>query len=447
MENSLVKFYTCEAISFNALEEKDKNALYFVTDTRTIYKGETPFGGGSFEVVKTYPTKGKVNTLYLNTEEGSAQFWNGTNFVTVVPSILKNIDTSEALKNKQSLPTAQAIIDYVAGEVAKIDKAGVTQELAEHKKSIDSNTQNIEKVEQESKEKLEKAANDLTALINKKADKGTTLAAYGITDAVTASKGAEIERKADKNAAALSVLQGDGEGSITKEISDALTLQLAEIMGEGKVDESFDTLKEIADWILKHEDTSDMASYFNKVKKNQEDIAKLDTYVGELDEKTIAAGIENVVDSIPYQIAENHKLVVKPYVAEAISNLDAQTQKKITELLKSINTRIDSIVSEDLPNLAAAVAKANAYTDKEIAEKAATKAQGQKADTALQKEDIKEGLSNGTIQVSDTEIKVHGLNTMAYESSANYYTQSEARKNMEEITQNAINNALSWKML
>ena len=43
-----------------------------------------------------------------------------------------------------------------------------------------------------------------------------------------------------------------------------------------------------------------------------------------------------------------------------------------------------------------------------------------KADSALQKENIKEGTANGTISISSTNIKVHGLGSAAYTESSAY---------------------------
>ena len=65
-----------------------------------------------------------------------------------------------------------------------------------------------------------------------------------------------------------------------------------------------------------------------------------------------------------------------------------------------------------------AVQQAKSYADG-LAGNYATAAQGAKADTALQKADITEGATNGTIAVKGTDVAVHGLKSAAYaETSA-----------------------------
>lgn len=54
------------------------------------------------------------------------------------------------------------------------------------------------------------------------------------------------------------------------------------------------------------------------------------------------------------------------------------------------------------------------------ADEFATAAQGEKADTALQPEDVTEGFTNGTISVNGTDVLVHGLDSAAYTDATDY---------------------------
>ena len=68
--------------------------------------------------------------------------------------------------------------------------------------------------------------------------------------------------------------------------------------------------------------------------------------------------------------------------------------------------------------ISSAVQQAKSYADG-LGTNYATAAQGTKADTALQKADIAEGATNGTIAVKGTDVAVHGLKSAAYaETSA-----------------------------
>ena len=74
MATALVKFVTGSAASFAALTTKDENTLYFITDERRVYKGSIPMSGGIYKAVTSYPTAGEVNTIYVNTTDGSVRF-------------------------------------------------------------------------------------------------------------------------------------------------------------------------------------------------------------------------------------------------------------------------------------------------------------------------------------------------------------------------------------
>ena len=78
------------------------------------------------------------------------------------------------------------------------------------------------------------------------------------------------------NTAAISTLNGTGDGSVKKAVADAV----AKIVADAP--EAYDTLKEISDWISTH--TSDAATMNSQIKTNKEDITKLKTLIGTLPE-------------------------------------------------------------------------------------------------------------------------------------------------------------------
>ena len=73
----LVKFAKTTATNFAALVTKDKNTLYFLEDTREIYKGEDCYT--NFIVpVATLPATGKAGRMYLDYTLGEGYIWNGS---------------------------------------------------------------------------------------------------------------------------------------------------------------------------------------------------------------------------------------------------------------------------------------------------------------------------------------------------------------------------------
>lgn len=110
---ALVQFKVGSSAQFQALTTKDDNTLYFLTDTRKVFKGSVPYGGGFYQSVTALPatSAAELNTLYLNTSDNSISFFDGTKFVTVG----SNADITE-LKNKvktiQGDETVNGSINY-----------------------------------------------------------------------------------------------------------------------------------------------------------------------------------------------------------------------------------------------------------------------------------------------------------------------------------------------
>lgn len=194
-----------------------------------------------------------------------------------------------------------------------------------------------------------------------------------ISEAITAATYDDTAVKASikANTDAITVLNGNGEGSVSKQVADAVTAIVAD------APEAYDTLKEISDWISNHAD--DAAAMNSQIQTNKNDIAGLKTLIGTLPEGAASATIVG-------------------YIAEAIG-------VSKTELTSAIATAKSE-----------AITAAKNYTDG-LAKNYATAAQGAKADTAVQK--VETGEANGQIKVDGVAVPVAGLKSAAYlESSA-----------------------------
>ena len=175
------------------------------------------------------------------------------------------------------------------------------------------------------------------------------------------------------NTDAITILNGDGavEGSVTKKVAEGIASVVA------GADASFDTLKEIADWIVN--DTTGAASMANKIKA-------LETLVGDT---AVATQIANAIEAAlkidgvdKYALAsELTALAEKVATLEGASHthdnkalLDTYTQtetdladavaKKHDHVNKSI---LDTITDVKVAAWDAAESNANSYTDTEIA--------------------------------------------------------------------------------
>lgn len=148
-----------------------------------------------------------------------------------------------------------------------------------------------------------------------------------IKEVVTAGAYDDKQIKADiaANKGAIDTLNGTGDGSVKKAVSDAV----AKIVAEAP--EAYDTLKEISDWITNH--TSDAATMNSQINTNKTDIANLKTLIGTLPDTATSK------DIVSY-IAE--------YVSKALADSDL-SQYATAEALKRLLLilQIQQVVHKD----------------------------------------------------------------------------------------------------
>lgn len=139
------------------------------------------------------------------------------------------------------------------------------------------------------------------------------------------------------NTDAISTLNGTGPGSISQAVADGIATVVA------NAPDSFDTLKEIADWINTH---SDSASAMNsQIKTNKDDIAALQALIGQLPETPEAT---TIIDYIQKYVTE------KMASSEDMANVKARLTTAETDIadLKATkfgvisNERLDAILQE-----------------------------------------------------------------------------------------------------
>lgn len=160
--------------------------------------------------------------------------------------------------------------------------------------------------------------------------KAKDVVAY-IKEAVTASSydDSTLRAEVNKNTAAITTLNGTGDGSVKKAVSDAVA---AIVNG---APEAYDTLKEISDWISSH--ASDASAMNSQIKTNKKDIANLKTLIGTLPDTATAK------DIVGY-IAE--------YVSKALADSDLSQYAKAADLTAAVG-RIKTL-EDKVPTLEAA---------------------------------------------------------------------------------------------
>ena len=138
-----------------------------------------------------------------------------------------------------------------------------------------------------------------------KAKVATDIAASKYNDTV-------LKERVSANESAITVLNGEGEGSVKKQVNDAVAKIVA------NAPDAYNTLKEISDWIGSHAD--DAAAMNSQINTNKADISTLKALIGELPETAEAT-------------------TIVAYIAEAIG----ESQSDLTEAIETNKEDIETL--------------------------------------------------------------------------------------------------------
>lgn len=408
---NLVQFKTGTATQFAALESKDANTIYFITDEHRIYKGDVQMSGDVYSVVSTLPSteEAVVGTIYINSTDGSVSYFNGASFQTVVNATGKVISGSG---DDNHLATTKAVVDYVTEAVQNLDVSAITDRIDTLETEMDTVQGQITTINGDGEGSIAKAKNDaidsaktytdqevakkanldhthtlsnitdagalagknqvaeadlettLASKINNKADKATTLAGYGIEDAYT-------KNETDSAIAAAVAAAPHLKRSIITELPDAGSADANTIYmvgtGEGSEDSNYKEYMVInGKFELIGDSKVDLTDYATKGYADQ---AKTDA---------ISAAAADATS--------------KANTAE--QNAKTYTDSKISALAKT-----DSAVAD---NYVTSVSQTDGVITVTRAE--------------LPVKSVTEGATNGTIAVNGTDVAVHGLGSAAYKA-------------------------------
>ena len=153
-------------------------------------------------------------------------------------------------------------------------RSKIDDEILNNKKTDETQSEEIEEQSEKDAQHDEAIANlessvgevsEKAEQAQESAEQAAEAAAQAGEDAA-AAKGVADEAKAmaEENAAAIEVLNGDGEGSVNKTVSDAIN----EVVSGAP--EAFDTLKEIGEYLEEH--GSEVADMMSAITKNTDDI-------------------------------------------------------------------------------------------------------------------------------------------------------------------------------
>ena len=413
-----VKFLKGTADSYAGLATKDINTFYYV-DNKDLYLGTIKLSNGAdldAAVVRVAANEGEIASIKQALGNLTQQSYDA--LVQRVGEAEGKITTLEG-----KMTTVEGKVSTLEGEMDAVEGKVTTLEG-----EMDTVEGKVASLESNSATKTElKATDDI----------------------------------AKANQAAIEVLNGTGEGSVSAQVAAGVASIVA------SAPEDFDTLKEVADWIANDKTgaaalQAAVADHETRLAAAELDIDGLQEDVEEIsgkvsaNEGAIATNVEEIGKNAA-AIAKNAEDIAKN--AESIGeNADAiAAEKERAEGVEGgLNTRLlaveqlagigggegqetiaDQIAAAKDAAIAAAnqhsdeanaslastlrgeiqtakegaVSDANGYTDGKIAELAGTV---EKAASALQKADITTGSANGTIQVKGDDVAVKGLGSAAF---------------------------------
>lgn len=455
---ALVKFISCTAAAYGG-SAKDEGTLYFLSDTRQIMKGSVPFGGGIYKTVESYPAKGEVNTIYVNVTDGSAKFWNGTDYTVLVKP---STSVLEGKGDDLHLPTTKAVVDYVTQKVADLNVSAIIDRVAALEGKVDvegkvsaaiaagvtdakgyTDTEVAKKADKVHTHvladitdagtlagKSKVAETDLEAAlatkINNKADKATTLKGYGITDAYTKEEANTVISAAVANAQHLKREIVENLPAVGNANADTIYM-VAKTGGTGN--QKYDEYMLINGAFEKIGDSAvDLTDYATK---KEVDTAKNDAIAAAARDATTKAN-------------EAKKDAVAAAATDATTKADKARDDAITAAGTAADVKIlDAIGALDVDDAAIAgqYVSSVSETDGKIT---VTRADLPAAATLVT------GKANGTVAFNGKDVAVKGLGSAAYTNSDAYDAAGTAKTKADAALADAktyTDTALTWGTL
>lgn len=466
---ALVKFVTGDAASFALVSPKDADTLYFITDERRIYKGNVPMSGGIYKTVTALPDIGtaEVNTLYINTTDGSVSYFNGTGFQTVVKPTSATISGSG---DDLHFPTTKAVVDYVASQVGDLDVGALEGRVTTLEGEMDTVQGQITTINGEGEGSIKKAladakaytdqevatkadaehtheiadVTDLQTTLDGKANKATTLAGYGITDAYTQTQ--TDSKIAEAIAAAPHLKREIVEDLPEVGSADANTIYM--VPSDGTTSDPGEQTSHYNEYML-------INGAFELIGTSQVDLAGYAT-------ETFVTNAINALDVADAAVANQYvsqvvqtdgKIAVTRAALPVTSVTEGSANGTIAVNGANVNVHgLGSAAYTDAADYEAAGAAAAAVAALDVEDvavdnqyvSAVSQTDGKIVISRKQlpaKPVIATGATNGTIAVDGTDVAVKGLGSAAYTETSAYATAAQGTKADQVFA------ALTWQEL
>lgn len=477
---ALVKFVAGTAASYAALQPKDADTLYFITDAHRIYKGDVQMSGDVYSVVGTFPAVGDAvaGTVYVQSSDGAVSYFNGTSYQPIVKASANTIDGAG---DNNHFPTTAAVVAYVTNAIGDLDVSTLEGRVDTLETEMDAAQASITTITGDGEGSIAKAKADaiaaaktytdqeaakkanlqhthaiadvnglqdaldgkanashthttaqvdgLDTALAGKADKATTLAGYGITDAYTQTQ--TDTKIAEAVAAAPHLKRAIVEELPAVGSADANTIYMVP-QDDGTVDDPGTAASHYNEYML-------INGAFELIGSSQVDLSGYAT-------ETFVTNAINALDVADTAVANQYvSQVVETDGKIAVTRVELPV-KSVTEgsangtiAVNGADVNVHGLGSAaytdaDDYEAAGAAAAAIAALDK------ADSAQAGQYVSAVSQENgiitvtraqlpaaatLVEGTANGTVKFNGTDVPVHGLGSAAFTESGAYATAAQ----------------------
>ena len=476
---ALVKFVAGTAASYAALQPKDADTLYFITDAHRIYKGDVQMSGDVYSVVGTFPAVGDAvaGTVYVQSSDGAVSYFNGTSYQPIVKASANTIDGAG---DNNHFPTTAAVVAYVTNAIGELDvsalegrvdtletemdaaQASITTITGDGEGSIaKAKTDAIAAAKSYTDQEVAKKANlehtheidDVTGLqdaldgkantvhthttaqvtgldtaLADKANKATTLAGYGITDAYTQT---QTDTKIAEAVAAADHLKREIVESLP-DAGDADENTIYMVPQGGSTEDPGTSASHYNEYML-------INGAFELIGSSQVDLSGYAT-------ETFVTNAINALDVADTAVANQYvsqvvetdgKIAVTRAPLPVTSVTEGSANGTIAVNGADVNVHgLGSAAYTDAADYEAAGAAAAAIAALDKADSAQA---GQYVSAVSQENGIitvtraqlpaaatlVEGTANGTVKFNGTDVPVHGLGSAAFTESGDYATAAQ----------------------
>lgn len=123
MASKMIRWCLTTSEHYNSLETKEPNFLYFLDDTREIYRGEIEYTN-SVCIVEELPELAAKGKLYIMSTNLEGKIWDGSQWKTVIPAVSDTLTDDDVANGTVS---GEAIKTYVGKKVEEITSSMITE--------------------------------------------------------------------------------------------------------------------------------------------------------------------------------------------------------------------------------------------------------------------------------------------------------------------------------